>query len=189
MGKQMISKQCEWRGCDITFKTPVSEVKRGNGKYHSRSCSTKARNEKAGRPVGCVGMDSAGSNNGNWKGGRRIHTKGYVEIHKPGHPRAQPNGYVLEHLIVMEKKLGRPLADGEIVHHKDQDKQNNRPNNLALTDYPEHNRTHLQRIHVEEVRRLKADGLTLGEVAETIGVKPNSVYRALKRRGQRFCNL
>lgn len=37
-----------------------------------------------------------------------------------------------QHRIVMEKILGRKLRKGEIVHHKDGDKKNNRPSNLEL---------------------------------------------------------
>jgi len=30
------------------------------------------------------------------------------------------------------KKLGRPLKDGEVVHHKDRNKKNNDPSNLHV---------------------------------------------------------
>lgn len=34
------------------------------------------------------------------------------------------------HRWMAEKKLGRPLKEGEVVHHKDRNKLNNSPNNL-----------------------------------------------------------
>lgn len=37
-----------------------------------------------------------------------------------------------QHRVVMEDKLGRPLAPGEIVHHDDENKSNNVPGNLEL---------------------------------------------------------
>lgn len=37
-----------------------------------------------------------------------------------------------EHRVVMEKKLGRPLKPGEVVHHIDGDKHNNAPENLMV---------------------------------------------------------
>jgi len=37
-----------------------------------------------------------------------------------------------EHRVVMERKLGRKLKRGEIVHHIDGDKRNNHPDNLKL---------------------------------------------------------
>lgn len=36
------------------------------------------------------------------------------------------------HRLVMEKKIGRPLKEGEVVHHIDGNKRNNHPDNLML---------------------------------------------------------
>jgi len=73
-----------------------------------------------------------GENHHLWKGGRRIHERGYVMVYRPDHPRSYSNGYIMEHRIVMEQHLGRLLNDEEVVHHKNGNKEDNRIENLIL---------------------------------------------------------
>lgn len=49
-----------------------------------------------------------------------------------GHPNAKKNGTVFEHVLVMTEVLGRPLAKGETVHHRNNIRWDNRPENLEL---------------------------------------------------------
>lgn len=67
-----------------------------------------------------------------WTGGRTVDKHGYVLVKSPGHPHATAAGYVREHRLVMERKLGRYLDPDEVVHHKDDDTSNNHPDNLEL---------------------------------------------------------
>ena len=93
-----------------------------------------------------------GANSPNWKGGR-TRNNGYVVLFMPDHPGAGASNYVFEHRLVMEKMLGRRLRPGEVVHHRNHVKTDNRPENLELfsTDY-EHRQHHI----IE--RRLKRVG-------------------------------
>lgn len=64
---------------------------------------------------------------------RSYSTQGYVYVEAPeGHPRANNKGRVLEHLLVMERMLGRPVEASETVHHKNGVRDDNRPENLEL---------------------------------------------------------
>lgn len=83
-----------------------------------------------------------GENASNWKGGRHKFKTGYIAIHSPGHPRAGRDKRVFEHILVAEKKLGRHLKPGEIVHHINHIKDDNRPENLEVVMRGEHVRNH-----------------------------------------------
>jgi hypothetical protein len=53
------------------------------------------------------------------------------------HPRAGSNGYVFEHVLLMEERLGRHLLPGETVHHRNGLRDDNRPENLELWTRPQ----------------------------------------------------
>ena len=58
--------------------------------------------------------------------------KGYKAVSVREHPRAKNGHSIHEHILVAEKKLGRYLKAGEIVHHIDENIHNNNPENLMV---------------------------------------------------------
>ena len=83
--------------------------------------------------------------------------------------RGKGNGYIKrngrhEHRVVAEQMLGRPLRPGEIVHHKDENKSNNAPDNLeVLPSQSEHARLHFSGMPRPRPTHCKRGHLLSGE--------------------------
>lgn len=81
-----------------------------------------------------------------WRGGVYLSSDGYVRIKSPNHPFADPKGYVFEHRLVMEARLGRTLLPGEVVHHINGIRDDNRIGNLMMfSSNGEHMKVHKRR--------------------------------------------
>lgn len=80
---------------------------------------------------------------------------GYRALHIPDHPQAiktpRMYGWVYEHRVVAEDMLGRPLHEDEEVHHLDEDKLNNHPENLLVLPCSQHLKLHawLRRLGID----------------------------------------
>lgn len=64
----------------------------------------------------------------------------YVTIHN--HPLFPGKTLVQEHRLVMAEYLGRPLLKTEDVHHKDENRANNRIGNLEIKIHQRHSAYH-----------------------------------------------
>ena len=64
--------------------------------------------------------------------GRMIGKRGYILVMAKGHPRANRDGYVGEHVLVAERALGRYITSEHPVHHVDGQPANNKSRNLVV---------------------------------------------------------
>lgn len=77
-------------------------------------------------------------------GAKKQRGDGYVAIYFPEHPKANKEGLIMEHRLVMECYLGRWLDDDECVHHINHKRNDNRLCNLRLMTKSEHMSMHMR---------------------------------------------
>ena len=78
-------------------------------------------------------------------GHKKVRKDGYISIYFPDHPKSNKEGYIMEHILVMECVIGRWLEENEVVHHINGNRQDNRKENLQLMTSKEHARFHMKK--------------------------------------------
>ncbi len=115
--------------CEREFVPSSRHAKCPACRYHIAKDACKCGKPKARQRQSCQSCVTwKGELNPNWKGGRLV-KKGYILLFVENHPRGR---YVFEHILVMEKSLGRHLYPNENVHHKNSIRHDNRIENLEL---------------------------------------------------------
>lgn len=80
-------------------------------------------------------------------------TNGYTIECVRGHVIDFGRAWVAQHIVRMCEKLGRPLLPGEIVHHKDENKTNNKLRNLKMETRRSHPTAHRGQRRTEETKK------------------------------------
>lgn len=130
------SKACQFgtancEACGETFvKRPTQRVKAPrDNRYCSQTCrwaDVRSRDEY-GRYINSDGYVLINTTFREPTMRRDVNVQGYARVNL-----GSERGRVLEHRLVMEEALGRPLETHETVHHINGDKQDNRLENLQL---------------------------------------------------------
>ena len=92
-------------------------------------------------------------------GHKKQRADGYTAIYLPTHEKSTKDGYIMEHILVMEKHIGRHLKDDEVVHHKNKIRNDNRIENLQLMTFKEHASFHMKERH--KLRKERNDDLSI----------------------------
>lgn len=119
--------------CCEEFKKDYSDITHHNFYFCSDKCKALYRHSN--------GWTKKGAKSHLWKGGKTIDASGYFRVYMPNHPNNY-SGYVLEHRYVFEQYIGRLLNTNEIIHHINNNKKDNRIENLVLLNKVSHANQH-----------------------------------------------
>lgn len=127
-------------------------------------------------------------------GHKKRRPDGYISVYMPNHPQATSDGYVMEHILVMEKAIGRYITREEVVHHKNHKRDDNRIENLELFTFRDHARLHLmERMkqapipkHTVKVRNVETGEVfdSVRKAAERYMVAPTNISRACRLKNK-----
>ena len=124
----------------------------GNTHCCSRECCNKHRSQRfSGKGNHQWGLK--GKLNASWKSDEKITVHGYKRVRRLEHPFKDCDGFVLEHRLIAERQIAthdqcieingkKYLNPSLVVHHKNGNKQDNRPENLQILTLPEHTHLH-----------------------------------------------
>jgi len=143
--KENLSKQFKEKPNSGTFKKGHAVPQAWRNEYSRLRTGKKQTKETCDRRA--ISLKKAydtgkrprpfGELSGRWKGGKTKQGD-YWNVKCYGHPRADYQGYVNQATIILEKKLGRYLVKGEVVHHMNGIPDDDRPENLMVMTNHEH---------------------------------------------------
>lgn len=186
--------------CNKKFHLAENRLKKYNLHYCSRECHRLAKKEyMKGDKNHQYGLK--GEKNASWKSDKRITNYGYVKIRDLQHPFKDCDGFVFEHRLVAEKYLlneensieinGKKYLKPEFtVHHIDENKLNNKPNNLEIMTFKKHCGFHAKKRNLKKVDKYDLNNNyistydSLLEAAKINNVCPQNISKVCKGKSK-----
>jgi len=110
----------------------------------------------------------------NGKPERKVRASGLTFLYKPTHPNCDKEGYIGEHRYIMEQILHRFLKTTEIVKHKNNNKSDNRPENLELKEF------YRKDVLDSDVFKDRESGMLISEIIEKYNISTTTYYNKIK---------
>ena len=115
--------------CTQPFEVQANQAKHGEGKYCSVPCANEGLRRVLVKPLD--------------QRPKYINKQGYIMVPIAARRRGPSGGdYRAEHRMIMEAHIGRHLSRNEHVHHINENKSDNRLENLELLTNSEHQKRH-----------------------------------------------
>ena len=170
----------------LSIKWRAQKIIARDGEWKCKSCITAMRNIAVARELGSV----------------RLHSQsGYFE-------EKTCDGWKRQHVVIYEKHIGRALAPGEVVHHRNEIKTDNSISNLQLMTHAEHTALHNKggRHSIETIERIRSGiakargyklnptianeiriiketmGITNSQLAERYQVSMTAIHRVINKK-------
>ena len=154
----------------MPYKDP--ELSKRKTRERKQAWQTRERNKRiaAGFPAdsrGRHGNHARGAKSHLWSESKLLDHDGYILIRVgKSHPLADPHGYARESLLVWVS-AGNPLPNkNELLHHKSEEKTDDRIENLELKTRGGHNSHHNAIRGRDDKGRFLLDGRTWEELSE-----------------------
>ena len=129
----------------MPYKDPVISKQKARERKKVWQERQRQKRVLAGLPAdgrGKHGNQVKGSEHSRWNEAI-ISSHGYVKVRVGRqHPLADPNGYAYEHLLIWCAAGNLKPKEGEVIHHLNGDKHDNRIENLKLLTAVEHSTLH-----------------------------------------------
>lgn len=127
------------------------------------------------------GRKANGAAHHRWNAGKLKSSHCYVKVRVGvGHPLADPNWYAYEHLLVWQQS-GRQLpTKDQVLHHRNEDKTDNRLSNLELLTRREHAAVHQAMLPDAVVREIRVR-YDAGEDATALAIEFNVPFQRVYR--------